>query len=524
MQELSARGTHTVVGPPGTGKTTYLARQVGLAVEAGEVPTVVSLTRAAAQEAAGRNLPVDRERVSTLHAQAYRALDAGEIADTPKQIARWNEKHPRLMLSGGLELDAATVGQPASATQGDALMLEWQSARARMEPASSRCAQFAERWRTWKDRENLLDFTDLIEHAIETVPSAPGDPTIVFCDEAQDLSLLEMALVRKWADAAGRLIVVGDPWQNLYQWRGTDPDAMGKPDTVLSQSWRVPAAIHKAATMWMTAMPGHEPIEYQPKDEEGTVRRIAGTWVKPQYGGLLENIEADVSAGRTVMALTTCDYMLRPLISVLRTRGIPYHNPFRQRHGGWNPLRRGTKAKRTATSRVLSFLNPSRHGTVQHADIASWTSAVSAKHLTCKRSEIETEPIEDQLLESFGFDWVAERLQPEALTAWMSGDLDWLSASLIKAGATMRFPIEVAKRRGLSALEESPQVIVGTIHSVKGGEADSVYLAPDLSASGDEAWRGAGRAGTYRAFYVGMTRAKHSLTILRPSSSKAVPL
>ena len=32
---------HTVIGPPGTGKTQYVARQVGLAVEAGETPTVV---------------------------------------------------------------------------------------------------------------------------------------------------------------------------------------------------------------------------------------------------------------------------------------------------------------------------------------------------------------------------------------------------------------------------------------------------------------------------------------------------
>ena len=385
--------------------------------------------------------------------------------------------------------------------------------------------QFAERWRTWKELENLLDFTDLIEHAIETVPRAPGDPTVVFADEAQDLSLLEMALVRKWADAAGRLIVVGDPWQNLYQWRGTDPEAMGKPDTVLSQSYRVPAAIHTAAMHWMSTMPGHEPIEYQPTDEEGSVRRIASTWGKPQYGGLLAGIEADVSAGRTVMVLTTCDYMLRPLISVLRDRGVPFHNPYRQRHGGWNPLRRGTKAKRTATSRVLSFLNPSRHGTVQHADIASWTSAVSAKHLACKRSEIEMEPSPGDLFtHEFGFDWVAERLEPEALAAWMSGDLDWLSASLLKAGVTMRFPIEVARRLGPSALEATPLVVVGTIHSVKGGEADSVYLAPDLSASGDAEWRGQGKAGTYRAMYVGMTRAKQTLTLLRPSSSKAVPL
>ena len=518
--------THTVIGPPGTGKTTYLARQVGLASEAGEVPTVVSLTRAAAREAAGRDLPIDKDRVSTLHAQAYRALAAGEIADTPKQIGRWNATHPGFPLSGGQSIAGDTVGQPATTTQADKWMLAWQSARARMEPAPDEGAKFVERWRAWKAEQGLLDFTDLIEQALEAVATAPGDPTVIFADEAQDLSLLEMALVRKWAAAAGRLIVVGDPWQNLYQWRGTDPEAMGAADTVLSQSWRVPAAIHAAAMRWMSSMPGYEPIEYAPTGEEGCVTRISATWGMPQYGGLLTGIEADVSAGRTVMALTTCDYMLRPLLAVLRERGIPFHNQFRRRHGGWNPLRAGTKAKRTATSRVLSYLAPSRDGTVRHGDVAAWTSVVNAKHLSCTRTEMETEPVFGELFhsEKFGFDWVAERLMPEALKAWMSGDLDWLGASLLKTGETMRFPIKVARNRGPGALEQAPQVTVGTIHSVKGGEADSVYLAPDLSAPGWAEWKGPGKAGTYRAFYVGMTRAKQTLTILRPSSSKAVPL
>ena len=74
---------HTVIGPPGTGKTQYVARQVELAVEAGETPTVVSLTRTAAKEAAGR-VSLSRERVSTLHSQAFRALGTPEIADTPR--------------------------------------------------------------------------------------------------------------------------------------------------------------------------------------------------------------------------------------------------------------------------------------------------------------------------------------------------------------------------------------------------------------------------------------------------------
>ena len=45
----------------------------------------------------------------------------------------------------------------------------------------------------------------------------------------------------------------------------------------------------------------------------------------------------------------------------------------------------------------------------------------------------------------------------------------------------VQFPAMVAAKRGPRALAETPQVIVGTIHSVKGGQADVVYLFPDLS-------------------------------------------
>jgi len=57
------------------------------------------------------------------------------------------------------------------------------------------------------------------------------------------------------------------------------------------------------------------------------------------------------------------------------------------------------------------------------------------------------------------------------------------------------------------------------VHSVKGGEADIVYLFPDLS---QEAYRTAivdreQRDSIRRQMYVGMTRAKEGLYICEPS-------
>jgi DNA helicase II / ATP-dependent DNA helicase PcrA len=92
------------------------------------------------------------------------------------------------------------------------------------------------------------------------------------------------------------------------------------------------------------------------------------------------------------------------------------------------------------------------------------------------------------------------------------------------AHGRVQFPVAVALARGSSALEESPRVIVGTIHSVKGGEADAVFLFPDLSPAGDAAYQrhGPQRDSVIRLFYVGMTRARHALYICQRESSMAV--
>lgn len=63
-----------------------------------------------------------------------------------------------------------------------------------------------------------------------------------------------------------------------------------------------------------------------------------------------------------------------------------------------------------------------------------------------------------------------------------------------------------------------PNIIIGTIHSVKGGQADIVILSPDTSQEAHLA-RSEGvhkEEEQARLFYVGMTRAKQGLYIARP--------
>jgi len=65
--------------------------------------------------------------------------------------------------------------------------------------------------------------------------------------------------------------------------------------------------------------------------------------------------------------------------------------------------------------------------------------------------------------------------------------------------------------------------VVGTIHSVKGGQADVVYLFPDLSQAGDAQYQRAGepRDSVIRVFYVGATRRGKRLYICQRGTPMA---
>ena len=89
-----------VVGPPGCGKTTWLSRQVARAWEKGEKVLIASLTRAAAAEVAGRELPIPRDNIGTLHAHCYRSLGRPRIAETKAEyINDWNKSYPQYHMS-----------------------------------------------------------------------------------------------------------------------------------------------------------------------------------------------------------------------------------------------------------------------------------------------------------------------------------------------------------------------------------------------------------------------------------------
>ncbi|BCV06275.1 MAG: hypothetical protein CM15mV129_420 [uncultured marine virus] len=79
-------------------------------------------------------------------------------------------------------------------------------------------------------------------------------------------------------------------------------------------------------------------------------------------------------------------------------------------------------------------------------------------------------------------------------------------------------------RRNGEVLNQKPRIKLSTIHSVKGGEEDNVVLLTDLTTNTNRSYLKQPDDET-RLFYVGATRTKENLHIIRPKDyDKSFPM
>jgi len=315
-QDHSLTSEYRIFGPPGTGKTTSLTRQIRRAVErfGPDSVLVTSFSRAAAAELAGRDLPVDPDRVGTLHSHCYHALGAPQIAEA--NVDEWNKDNPHLQITpvkkhGKLDGEETTEDDGEQEKEGDQWLQELGRYRGQMLPPGAwppALRQFAAKWQEYKDANGLLDFCDLIERCLMDVRVAPKCPSVIFADEAQDLNRMQLTLIRRWGEHANYFIVAGDDDQTIYSFTGASPDAILGPEIpddhkiILKQSYRVPRAVHTAANRLIHQVTRRQEKDYLPRDADGTFGEVAGTWETPEYGVIRTAIE-HIECGRSVMFL-----------------------------------------------------------------------------------------------------------------------------------------------------------------------------------------------------------------------------
>ncbi|HYN67554.1 MAG TPA: ATP-dependent helicase, partial [Ornithinibacter sp.] len=254
-------GPLLVLAGPGTGKTTTLVEAVGGRVEAGTPPDrILTLTfsRRAAQELRDRiasrlGRTVEAQSAWTFHAFAY-AL-AGETRP-PEDLGR-----PLRLLSGpeqdvvvrDLLLGDRSDGlrdwpedlAVALGTRGFADEVRTLMSRARgfgLEPpdlarmaaeAGARAdwraaARFLDNYLVVLDSLGALDYAELVHRAVVLAESAQGRAALrarydlVVVDEYQDTDPAQERLLAAIAGDGRDLVVVGDPDQSIYSFRGAE--------------------------------------------------------------------------------------------------------------------------------------------------------------------------------------------------------------------------------------------------------------------------------------------------------------
>jgi DNA helicase-2/ATP-dependent DNA helicase PcrA len=545
-RDHSVTSEYWIVGPPGTGKTTNISDQVQRAVRqyGSNAVLVTSFSRAAAAELADCSLAINPDNLGTLHSQCFHALGRPHIAEA--HVNEWNRSHPNLMLTpvrghGRLDGEDAVeddLGNPEHA--GDSLLRELNRYRGLMVnptlwPGNVR--EFERRWVKYKRERRFLDFCDLIETCLLEIAVAPGNPSVIFADEAQDLNIMQLRLIRKWGGRTSYSVLAFDDDQTLYSFIGAIPEAILDADIpddhkiILRQSHRVPGSVHRLANDLIHRVSRRQEKMHFPRPVSGAVQRLSGTYKSPEYS-IISSATKHLERGDSIMFLASCSYMLRPVIQLLRKNAVPFHNPYRKANGFWNPLRLGP---RSIGRRILSLLvaHP-RYGEGQrqwtHHDVALWVECLRSEGVLRSGAKDFLSAADGK--ESITVERLAEIFEPKALSSLLATFDSDLQALLIWLRALVtsdydnriQFASSVVARRGAYALVEEPRVVVGTIHSVKGGEADVVYLFPDLSPAGEAQYRVAGppRDSVIRVFYVGATR--ETLYICQPATAMALSI
>jgi len=240
-----------VLAGPGTGKThTLIARirhllegvNTGEKSRPGADPAsllVVTFTRRAAQELKDRldGVPV---RADTLHALAH---EYWTEAYGEKPVLLSDEAARRLFAEVNPELTGPRLKQAWQQLTIDRERMRrrplpvWPKAPGEPKPTlespsadvadASALEDHAARYAKQKASWNLADYTDLLEFWLEKIESGIYENGFkhVLADEVQDLSPLQLAIIRALADGQGRSFFgIGDPNQSIYGFRGAVTD------------------------------------------------------------------------------------------------------------------------------------------------------------------------------------------------------------------------------------------------------------------------------------------------------------
>ena len=525
-----------LIGGAGTGKTTelmaimdkLLAREIG-PLEVG----FCSFTRAARREAATRagdrfGVPVpvlEREGwFRTIHSVAYNVLGIGAellAGDSAKTREWFRETFDEDVIME----DSDGFAEPSRGSEIETILSIWGAARSRLVsladqwemvnavdssiPDLDDCRSVVDHYELAKRVDGRVDFADILarfagrefrlDGPLEISPDGevPDVPVWIF-DEQQDVTPLLDLVARRLASGPSTRYVylAGDPFQSIYGFAGADGSLFMDWDVhqerTMDRSFRCPADILEMGEAVLSGCSNYFDRGILPADHQG---EVCESWL-PDLGDLDPSVET--------LVIARTNYIARTVASQLTARGIPWSST--RGSGGW------LSAKKREAMVSLGKLSDG-----EAIKLDGW------------KRILEMIPARDYLERGVKKRFLLDKEEPEgdAVSLWNLGT--W--------GATPELVDRIARDGWVSLVEGGDlfvravsrygykdalgtRIRVGTIHSVKGLEADNVTLISESSRRCSESERTPwGADEERRVAYVGITRASQNLTITRPTGS-----
>lgn len=326
--------------------------------------------------------------------------------------------------------------------------------------------QLVQKYKEYKSQEHLVDFFDcLIKYVQE------GEPLpckVIMCDECQDISALQWQVIDKAFSKAEKIYLAGDEGQCIFKYAGARPDylidlANKYPRIELKESYRLPKKVYELAKgiVDMIQEKTNKAFNFKEGNPDGNVYRLSDV---DRLKNFIDSAEWKNERTCQWYLLARNNCYLTAYTKILEENLVPYWNVDGFFMGG------------NIIKRIKDYCGFSLEG-------------------------YKNEAKREQFRQEYG---ITDFSVPFWETNLFTEGRKWVYASYVE-------------KYGVQKLDEmckwNPQVLVSTIHYVKGGEAKNVAIMLD---STNRTYGGIydDIDSELRVLYVGITRARENLFLI----------
>ncbi len=331
----------------------------------------------------------------------------------------------------------------------------------------------------------------------------------ILVHNCQDNNPLLWKVIDYWGASCEQVVALGDPDQAIYGWQGADPQqfldfARGADRIDLKDSFRLPRAVQRISEAWISRNRVRMEREFIPRDAEGVVKRDRLMQELP-FEEWARSKESQWSA--FVLSRTRRQSFAHK--QWLMDRGIP----FATNRGAENPLQ--TPKGRLCYTLIKVFVDDEQIDLQDLAGVDKWIrSKPWIQHGAKKKLADAIKATPERQIGRGEFPELG--FKPEFISAVTDDPRRGFLAPLAFTDVEKFYLRRVYDRFGRAAFMDPPKILVTNAHGVKGMEADHVVFDPGLTSYPAQAMM-KNPEEERRVCYVGITRAKEGLYVLRPT-------